>query len=242
MLVCLPIPGASALFWPPRSVADGGQTAREDRLIAAGKDFVRSRGAKLAQSLLTSDEAPLAASLERNGFVAVTRLWYLQHDLDVPVAALAADANLDFSTYDLTSPDLFHQTLLHSYDGTRDCPEVNGLRTVEEIIAGHQAQGRFDPARWWLACAGGRPAGVLLATELSDSGDWDFAYLGIVPAARRRGHGREILLKGLIEARAAGAPRVSLSVDARNEPALQLYRSLGFVPYDRREVYLAVWR
>jgi len=36
--------------------------------------------------------------------------------------------------------------------------------------------------------------------------------------------------------------RVTLSVDGRNLPALQLYRDLGFAPYDRREVYLAIWR
>ncbi len=34
---------------------------------------------------------------------------------------------------------------------------------------------------------------------------------------------------------------LSLAMDARNWPASGLYRKLGFEPYDRREVYLAVW-
>jgi ribosomal protein S18 acetylase RimI-like enzyme len=240
VLVCLPVPGASALFWPPRSVPDACRTDREDRLVAHGLRRVRGRGAKLAQALLAPDETPLATPLERNGFRHVTRLWYLARDLDLPVLPLAAPSRLDYRPYDPDRPSAFHQTLVRTYEGTRDCPEVNGVRTVEEVIAGHRAQGRFDPDRWWLATDGGRPAGVLLTIELPESGDWDVSYVGVVPEARRSGFGRELLLKGLTEAKAAGAGRVTLSVDARNDPALHLYRGLGFSPYDRREVYLAL--
>jgi mycothiol synthase len=242
VLVCLPVPGASALFWPPRSIVDADAAAREDRLLAHALDWVRERGAKLSQSLLTPDETPLAVSLERNGFRHVTRLWYLATDLDVPVGALATPSRLDYQPYDLNQPEILHQTLLRTYEGTCDCPEINGVRTVEEVIAGHQAQGCFNPDRWWLALEAGRPVGVLLMTEMLASGDWDVSYLGIVPEARRRGFGRETMLKALFEAKAAGVSRVTLSVDARNAPALQLYRGLGFVPYDRREVFLAIWR
>jgi ribosomal protein S18 acetylase RimI-like enzyme len=45
-----------------------------------------------------------------------------------------------------------------------------------------------------------------------------------------------------LEARAAGAECVTLSVDTRNRPAWKLYLTLGFEADDRREVYLAVWR
>jgi ribosomal protein S18 acetylase RimI-like enzyme len=77
---------------------------------------------------------------------------------------------------------------------------------------------------------------------LPERGDWEVAYMGVVPEARRQGFGREILLKALFEARAAGVPRLTLSVDSRNQPAWNLYRSLGFEPFDRRAVYLLVWR
>ncbi len=35
---------------------------------------------------------------------------------------------------------------------------------------------------------------------------------------------------------------VLLSVDARNRPAWELYHGLGFELFDRREVFLAVWK
>jgi ribosomal protein S18 acetylase RimI-like enzyme len=241
VLVCLPVPGASALFWPPRCLVDGQRTGREDRLIAHALHWVRSRGAKLAQSLLTADEVTLASPLERNGFRHVTRLWYLASDLNVPVTALATPSRLEYQAYDPERPAIFHETLVRTYEGTLDCPEINGLRTVEEVIAGHKAQGRFDPSRWRLMLDAGRPAGVLLTTLMPESSDHDVSYLGIVPELRRRGFGREAVLKVLFDAKAAGVGRVTLSVDSRNAPALRLYGGLGFVPYDRREVYLAIW-
>jgi ribosomal-protein-alanine N-acetyltransferase len=62
----------------------------------------------------------------------------------------------------------------------------------------------------------------------------------VVPEARRRGVGRELVRKALFEAKAAGVPSVGLSVDDRNAPARELYRRLGFEPVERREVFLAV--
>jgi ribosomal protein S18 acetylase RimI-like enzyme len=236
------VPGACALFWPPRSVADGDAPAREDRLLAHALARVRADGAKLAQSLLTVEETRLAASLKRNGFRHITRLWYFATDPSVSVTYPPIPERLEYRTYDLAQPTAFHQTLLRTYEGTCDCPEINGVRAVEEVIAGHRAQGRFDPGRWWLALEDGRSVGVLLMTEMADSGHWDVSYLGIAPEARRRGLGRAVMRKGLLEAKAGGARRVTLSVDARNAPALQLYRSLGFAAFDCREVFLAIWR
>ena len=85
------------------------------------------------------------------------------------------------------------------------------------------------------------PIGVLLLVELPESGDWDVSYMGIVPEARRRGFAREMLLRALVEAKSADVLNISLSVDARNLPAMQLYRSMGFEAYDRREIYLHIF-
>jgi ribosomal protein S18 acetylase RimI-like enzyme len=202
--------------------------------------WLRERGVKLVQTLLEPDEASLAAPLERHGFEAITRLWYMRHDLQIPILHLNTPARLDYRAFD--DGVEFRETLARTYAQTHDCPEVNGVRTIDEVLEGHRAQGAFDPERWWLALDAGQPVGVLIVTEMPESGDWEVAYMGVVPEARRRGFGREILLKALCEARAADVPAVTLSVDARNQPAWNLYRSLGFEPFDQRLVYLAVWR
>jgi ribosomal protein S18 acetylase RimI-like enzyme len=110
------------------------------------------------------------------------------------------------------------------------------------VILGHRSQGLHDPSRWWLARDAGRPAGVLLLTEMPEWTAWDVSYVGVVPEARGRGLGRELLAHGMEAARRAGVTQMTLSVDERNRPAWQVYRALGFEPYDHREVYLAVWK
>jgi ribosomal protein S18 acetylase RimI-like enzyme len=53
--------------------------------------------------------------------------------------------------------------------------------------------------------------------------------IGVEAAWRGRGVGRALLGALLVTARAEGHRAVSLSVDARNAPALALYRAVGFV-------------
>jgi GNAT superfamily N-acetyltransferase len=201
---------------------------------------LRKQGARLAQCLLADEEAFLATPLLRNGFRHVTGLSYLRHELHLDPHLLATPVRLRFESYETSRPGEFHAALTASYEETLDCPEVNGVRTVEEVLAGHKAQGPHDPARWWLARWEGDPVGVLLVVEPSP-GEWEVAYMGLVPSARGRGLGGEILLHALAEARAAGAGRVILSVDDRNEPARRLYQRVGFESYDHRLVLLTVW-
>ena len=240
-VVCLPVPGASALVWPPQAIEGTRRTEIEDLLLASTVPWLQRHGAKLAQTLLAPEEIRLSGPLERNGFRRITRLWYMRHDLDLPQRWLAENRSLNLQSYDRCDRKLFRQSLLGSYEGTLDCPEVNGVRTLDEILEGHKAQGVHDPERWWLAMESGQPAGVLLLTAIPEWQGWDLSYLGVVPAARRRGVGRELARKALRDAHAAGARQVTLSVDERNRPAWELYRSLGFVMCEQREVYLAIW-
>jgi ribosomal protein S18 acetylase RimI-like enzyme len=241
-LVCVPAPGAGGLVWPPQAVPGGERRAVEDLLVQEAARWLQERGAKLAQALLAPEDALLAAPLERNGFAHVTSLWYLRHFLELPPELLLATDRLAYADYGSCDRGVFHQTLLRTYEGTLDCPEVNGVRAIDEIIAGHQAQGKYDPRHWWLAFDRGHPVGVLLLTALPEQGQtWDVSYVGVVPEARSHGVGRELTRKALFEARAAEGRQVTLAVDVRNRPAWNLYLSLGFEPYDRREVYLAVW-
>jgi mycothiol synthase len=52
--------------------------------------------------------------------------------------------------------------------------------------------------------------------------------LGVVPANRGKGIGKEVLMAGLSYLRRRGARAVDLTVDAENKAALALYRSAGF--------------
>jgi ribosomal protein S18 acetylase RimI-like enzyme len=240
-VICMTAPGASGLIWPPQAVEGAARRTVEDRLIQAASAWLRQRGAKLAQTLLGPAETVLAEPLKRNGFAHVTRLLYLRHPLELTAAALAVPDCLSYRPYE-QDPARFHETLLRTYVDSQDCPEVTGVRTIEEIIEGHRAQGKYDPERWWLALEESQPAGVLLLTDTPELNSWDVSYVGVVPEARGRGIGRRLLVKALMEARLGEASQLTLSVDNRNQPALRLYHGLGFESFDEREVYLAIWK
>jgi ribosomal protein S18 acetylase RimI-like enzyme len=240
-LVCQPVAGAGGLVWPPQVRAGAAREPVEDALLREGSAWLRRHGTRLGLALLSPTETHLAPALERNGFPHITTLWYLRHDLKLPYALVRREPRLTFIPYP-DDPARFRQTLLRTYEATLDCPEVNGVRSVDEILAGHRAQGVHDPRRWWLAADGAEPVGVLLLTETPELEAWDVSYVGVVPPMRRRGWGRELMHQALRAAHASDAHQLILSVDGRNKPAWKLYVDLGFEAYDAREVYLAVWR
>ncbi len=238
-MICLKVPGASALVWPPQAEPGAQRTAIEDTLMMHCNGWLRGQGVRIAQCLLEEKDQLLAVPLLRNEFQKITALEYLRHDLTL-VPAKPTDA-LRYQTYCETDPALFRATLEKTYQGSLDCPELNGVRTMEEIVAGHVAQGRHDPNRWWLAFDGDLPVAVLLLTATPEWRGWDLSYLGVVPTARRQGFARNLARKAIGEARRAGQSKLTLSVDRRNVPARALYEQLGFVFYDYRDVYLALW-
>jgi mycothiol synthase len=222
VLICVPLPGASGLFWLPKT--EPVDAALEEQLVQFGQVIVHPLDAEFVGPLL------------KRGFRPVTRLHYLEHLLDrlpSPTTSL-----LSYSTYSEENRGVFHATLWRTYEGTLDCPELNGVRSIDEIIAGHVGQGHFRPERWRLAFAGDRPIGVAMATAVPDMAAWDLSYLGVVPEARRRGYGRELAIGVLGQAQETHIQKLIVAVDNRNQPALQLYHELGFLSNDVREVYL----
>jgi ribosomal protein S18 acetylase RimI-like enzyme len=233
------LPGGSGLVWPPQAIEGLQQRLDEDRLAKHLMTWLQEHGACLAQALLPAEQLHLAEPLLRAGFEHITGLWYLRHDRELSIN-LFQPSRLVFQPYPDVAALLFQQTMARTFEGTLDCPEVTTARPVEMVLAGFQNQGIFDPQNWWLAHEDNEPAGVLIMCALPDSDTWEICYVGVVPERRRRGLGREMMIKALLEAKAAGVGEVFLTVDARNKPAWELYLNLGFQPFDRREVFLAL--
>jgi len=250
-VLAVPAPGRVGMLWLPR-VKIGLPYARpvQIALIREALRHLRLRNCQLAQAVIHPRESQ-AEVLRQAGLQYLTRLLFLRRALArAPAASPTADpvrtpgtsqpSHLVFLPLADVGRELFAATLLRTYEGTHDCPELGGVRHMEDILASHEAQGQFMPERWWLVTERSRPVGVLLVNAVPEWEAWEVVYMGIVPEARGHGFGTLLMVKALTEAHAAGIPYLALSVDARNHFALHIYEELGFVPWEERDIYMTL--
>jgi ribosomal protein S18 acetylase RimI-like enzyme len=235
--IAVPLGGACWLFWLPET-RDRGNVILLDALVEAALAECRRQGGKLAQTIVPPEDARRAEPLLRQGFTRVTQLLYLEHNLHELSALPHLDDAVRFEPFSDANAPAFRQALQQSYVQTLDCPEINGVRTIDEVLAGYRGTGPARLAPWWLIRAGDEPAGVVVLTTLPEGPAWDLSYVGILPQHRNRGIGRGATSRVLHAACAAGMVQVQLAVDVRNDPARRLYQALGFVPTVVRDVYL----
>jgi mycothiol synthase len=236
VFLCVPGNAAAALVWLPRW---RGETD-VDRLIGHGMDWLRARGTRVTQVVADPAEHDLQAPLWRAGFLSVGPLVTLHHDLgDMPlepplrtqVAAELGDQALG-------------QLIAETYADSLDFPELNGARSMAEVLEGHRTSGRHRPEDWRIVrdAGEGDVIGVLLLAQLETFGSWELSYLGVLPRSRRRGWGRRMVAEAVRHVREAMGEQLEVAVDARNLAALQLYARAGFTKVAQRSVSLHFMR
>ena len=92
-----------------------------------------------------------------------------------------------------------------------------------------------NPLSCWLVALWGDTLAGYIGSQ-SVLGESDMMNVAVAPEFRRRGVGRA-LVQALLAALAADNHCLSLEVRASNEPALALYRQLGFRQVGRRPRY-----
>jgi ribosomal protein S18 acetylase RimI-like enzyme len=214
------LPGSIGVIWPPQT--RGGDSALEDALTAAA--LRRVAGMKVVQAFLGPGEMDRAAVLSRAGFRMVTRVLEMRFE----GAADSDDCPLPFELIPFADSDLtaFRDILARSHNDSLDCPELNGLRTPQEIYQGY-CDCAPDQSLWFLACRNGVPVGVIILARGT------LAFVGVAPEYRRKGFGRALVVSACRRMK-----ELSLIVDERNTPAIQLYFSLKFKVLGARAVYL----
>ena len=243
-LLTQPLAGSAAAVWAPEVDPSWRRAATAVALVRAALDDLRSRRFKVAQALL-DESAPKhgAADLTGGGMPRVTELLYLERGTERPLDVAPGVPALDWASFGAGVEAEFRAVLQATYIDSLDMPELEGIRSLDDILASHRAAGRFVASRWQLGRVRGEPgaAAILLLSEALDRDTWEVAYLGLTPAARGRGLGRAVLAHAL-ELAAAHVPRLELAVDVRNHPANRLYRAVDFTPFDTRAVHLALLR
>jgi ribosomal protein S18 acetylase RimI-like enzyme len=192
-------------------------------------DLAASRGVQLAQALVDPTDAATLAFFTCEGFATMAELLYLHRLVRKPLPTPPLPGGFALATYSSQNHSLFARTILRSYQGSLDCPGLNGLRDVEDIVAGHKTSGEFDPQYWFLLSEGQTPQAVLLLSKVPRTEGVELVYLGLAPEARGRGVGDVLVRQALWAVRQMNLSLLSLAVDAQNAPALRLYHRHGFV-------------
>jgi RimJ/RimL family protein N-acetyltransferase len=108
--------------------------------------------------------------------------------------------------------------------------DSDGCQKLMEEISDKEG---FLPEATWLATYVGNGleqiecCGTIQGIRLSDRLG-GIQNIGITPPHRRRGVGTALITAALAGFQQVGLPRVYLEVTAQNEPAVRLYRQLGF--------------
>lgn len=135
------------------------------------------------------------------------------------------DKTLLRSATALDSPSL---AVLHAAIFTAPWDQAWSAGSFAQVLA-------MPGARGWLLEQDSRPVGFLLARFTLDEGE--ILLTGVLPEARRKGHGRRLIEAAIAAARGAGIARLFLEYAEPNIGAATLYRAAGFVPTGRRRGY-----
>lgn len=237
-----PLPGKTACVWLADPLTAGGAALLRRMAELGGQSDIA-----LLQYIVDEDRPDLAEAMSQCGFVRLVELDYLFVDLFVDVgqsvggddsrSANEAPAGLQFVSHAASNPARLAKILDATYAGTHDCPALDGVRRIDDVVEGYKAVGRFVPEHWYVVERDGRYAGVLILADHGDVGNWEVVYMGVVPEARGHGLGRQIVRHAQRVAAHAGGERLVLAVDVANAPALAVYRDAGFVEWCRRTVY-----
>jgi GNAT superfamily N-acetyltransferase len=233
-------PGRTAAVWPPRIVDAEPDTVAE-RLLAAAIERLSRADVCLAQALLPLAAEEDEARLRSGGFTHLADLLYLVSlEIEFPTDDVTAPFALE-PCEDPGSPRLA-AVVDASYDATLDCPLLDGVRRIDDVLDGYRSSGVFEPDLWLISRYQDQDAGCLILADHPRHGNLELVYMGVVPEFRGRGWGGQLARKAQWLARQRGRPRLVLAVDAENQPAIDAYAAVGFQAWDRRRALVKLFR
>jgi ribosomal protein S18 acetylase RimI-like enzyme len=229
----VPAKGCTAMFFlsptaDPKIIPVAARLAR-----VASAELCRGQ-TNLIQALLDPAQTVERDALTHAGYMHLARLVYMERRVREPYAPLSLDPRLTVHHYSARTRRHFADAILASYQDTRDCPGLLGLRDIDDIIAGHQATGEFEPRLWFALTHGDESVGVMLLNKVPQRSALELVYLGLSPAWRGKGIARQLIEHGIALVTKQKLSTMVLAVDDINAPALRLYRQLSFAENGRK--------
>lgn len=223
-LLAMPTPGRTVLLFLPNHFSKDDAMAA---LVDAVCDHFGSRDVRLAQLLLDPRDIAGQRLFASHGFRRMAELIYMHAQVRAQAMPPALPPGFAWESYSSRTHRLFADTIVQTYRDSLDCPGLNGLREIDDVLAGHKGAGQFNPRYWFVLTERGIGRGALLLSKIAGIDAAELVYLGLVPEARRRGLGEVLMHQGIASTSEMGATRLSMAVDSANVPAMKLYCRFG---------------
>lgn len=230
------VPGRSAFCWPACLVA-GEPEESAIRLQSSVDQYVDAEHVALVQAVLPIRAVTDAARLVRAGYRHLADLDYLVCVCDL-FPRDKPPSELEFAPCTADDAPRLAQLIERTYIGSLDCAELDGMRKMDDVLAGYQQSGKYR-SQWWLFVQhAGQDVGCILLTDYPEHDQAELMYMGVVPEHRGKGWGVQITRYAQWLIGQAPRARMVLAVDNVNWPAQGVYTAAGFDHWDRRRVYI----
>lgn len=236
--LCVDAPGRTSTTFSPTDIESPAVAEAVVELLMEAARRAATRDVRLLQGLVPPQARAEGDLYARAGFVLLAQLIYMESDLTQVVLPTKVARGLTWWTYSADRHELFARVVQGTYEDSLDCAALTGLRCIEDVLASHRAVGEFDPACWQVGVKENEPVGVILLAYVPETTAFEVVYMGVLPQQRRRGHGATLLARGVEIARQHAVTKLTLAVDAANEPARTLYDRFGFRETARRDVWI----
>lgn len=205
----------------------------EQRLFGLASEYVRSRGIGVVRARCVTTESWRIAALSSEGFSEAYSVFFLvrksrERIQDVPVPeglSLVRRPYRECGDEEMTRiVEAFNDTFQDHFNFAPEKPE----RFIQYRDASE------EPECFSLGVIGDEIVGVCLSAEdriynKENGTKWGWInVLGVRPPHRRRGVGKFLLADGMNWVLEQGMESIRIGVYAKNEKALDLYRSVGF--------------
>ena len=187
--------GRAAAVWAPEVVPSVWRAATAAALVRSALADLQARGFRIVQAVL--DESASRRGADRpdprrhapGHRTALPRARHQNPPASQPWSRAASEAppRLRWRSFEPAHEAEFRALLQATYASSLDMPELEGVRSLDDIIEGHRATGRFVPDRWRLGQVPGEPeaAVVLLLSDIPDRDVWEVVYLGLTASRPR---------------------------------------------------------
>jgi len=233
-------PGRLATLHPAQTIpgmARGVASEIAAALLNRAEQHMKACQAEMLQAIVPGAHAADALLLAAANYQPVARLLLMA----APAACFPPsppELPFTFEQYSPARYTRFEQAVDATYQGSMDCPAVDGARQTADVLDGYRSAGAFRESWWLLVRRRGADAGVVLVTDFPEHQNSELAYMGVSPYYRGRGWGLLLTRYALWLAGQQGRQQMVLAVDEKNQPALDLYTRAGFAVWSDRDVYM----